>query len=208
MPDFPPMRDRVREHARRLLEEREPLGYDQEADGVLSEAIDSFVESGWHGNEVFDRQKFLAAVAAGEVVVGPVSQDVGELGLSYSVVGSVAQSLGVAAYERGEVTRDQVVAYMTGPKYDEDELWNMLGPWIDEIENGASRVVEEMIHEAESMIPSLPPHEADVLKDDLIEIVDGTITPADLRKNIRWAREALIEDQALDAENRYPQGYR
>jgi len=59
----------------------------------------------------------------------------GELGIPFTVVGSVAQSLGVAAYERDNVTREAVIGYMTGPDYDEDELWTVVGPLIDEIED-------------------------------------------------------------------------
>ena len=59
----------------------------------------------------------------------------GELGISFNEVGSVAQSLGVAAHERENVTREEVIAYMTGPEYDEDELWTVLGPLIDKIED-------------------------------------------------------------------------
>lgn len=61
--------------------------------------------------------------------------EVGELGISYDLVGGVAQSLGRAVVDRGNATREQVEAYMLSTDYDEDELWSVLGPLIDRIED-------------------------------------------------------------------------
>ena len=63
--------------------------------------------------------------------------DVGELGISTNEVGTVAQALGAQAIDRGNATKEQVVAYLTSDDYDEDELWTALGPLIDKIEDDA-----------------------------------------------------------------------
>lgn len=66
-----------------------------------------------------------------------VAEGDGEMGLSYSVAGSVAQALGAQAVDRGVVTREQVKAYLASERYDEDELWTVVGPLIDQIEDAA-----------------------------------------------------------------------
>lgn len=61
---------------------------------------------------------------------------VGDLGLPFAEVGGVVQALGAAAVERGDVSHDQVVTYLK-QDYDEDIAWTVLGPLVDEIEDGA-----------------------------------------------------------------------
>lgn len=68
-------------------------------------------------------------------------QDTGELGLPFDVAGSIAQALGAQAVDRGNVTKEQVVAFLRN-EYDEDAIWNTLGQFIDEIEDRAARMVD------------------------------------------------------------------
>lgn len=61
----------------------------------------------------------------------------GELGLPYKTAGGVAQALGQAVVDRGNVSREAVAAYLASDAYDEDELWAALGPLVDKIEDAA-----------------------------------------------------------------------
>lgn len=73
----------------------------------------------------------------------PRDAGIGELGISYNEVGSVAQALGAQAVDRGNISRDEVITFMR-TVYDEGEvgLWDKLGPLIDEIEDGAIALAE------------------------------------------------------------------
>lgn len=61
----------------------------------------------------------------------------GELGLPATEVGHIAQALGFAAVQRGRVSKEEVVAYMTSDAFDETgRWWDPLGDIIDHIEEG------------------------------------------------------------------------
>lgn len=97
----------------------------------LDDATDVYLAA--HGDEHrIDRamQRTLRALAA--------PRNAGDLGISFNTAGSVVQALGAAAVERGRVTRQQVVDYLSGPAYDEMELWDVVGPLVDKIESKAA----------------------------------------------------------------------
>lgn len=83
----------------------------------------------------------------------------GELGLPFTVAGSVAQALGQAAIDRENVTTEQVVAFFAETAqndplpFGEDALWDQLGPIVDQIEDA-------------------------VLAKDFKRLVDGEVVPA------------------------------
>lgn len=60
----------------------------------------------------------------------------GAMGLDYGTAGSVAQAIGAQAVDRGNVTADEVRAFLTADDgaYESD-LWDVLGPFIDRIED-------------------------------------------------------------------------
>lgn len=70
------------------------------------------------------------------------NEDVGVLGIPTTVIGSVVQELGRAAIERGNVTDEQVVEYLTSDDFNESVVWDTLGQIIDQIEGNAQNAAE------------------------------------------------------------------
>lgn len=66
------------------------------------------------------------------------SNGVGEMGLPYSVCGSVAQELAAQAVERGNVRPERMIEFLQSG-FDEDAFWNQFGgPATDWFEDNAS----------------------------------------------------------------------
>ena len=74
---------------------------------------------------------------------GRVEEVVGDMGLTTNVVGTVIQSLANAAVERGEVTEEQMLAYLKNDQFSEIDLWDYIGEVIDLLETGALEYAEE-----------------------------------------------------------------
>jgi hypothetical protein len=60
----------------------------------------------------------------------------GALGLPFTVVGEVVQSLGtvIVDRERPNITKEDVIGYLTSEKFEETELWDTLGKIVDGLE--------------------------------------------------------------------------
>ena len=68
----------------------------------------------------------------------PTNQEIGAIGLSFTVVGEAAQCLARLAVDRGNVTQEHMVEFLTS-KFDEDEFWERFGgPATDWFEDSAS----------------------------------------------------------------------
>jgi hypothetical protein len=75
----------------------------------------------------------------GRVDPGPV----GEMGLEFTEVGSVMQSLVNVAVERGRVSKEEVLAYLASEDFIETEWWDPLGDIVDDLERGIIEYADE-----------------------------------------------------------------
>jgi len=75
--------------------------------------------------------------------------DVGALGLPFEQVGKVVQALGEELLNRENVTREQVIAYLTSEAFDEPGFWERFGgPALDFIEDAITEEDEFAVERA------------------------------------------------------------
>jgi len=66
-------------------------------------------------------------------------QEAGAMGLPFTVVGEAAQSIARQAVDRGNVSHERMIEYLTNG-FDEDEFWERFGgpatDWFEDSANG------------------------------------------------------------------------